>query len=90
MKSIALLFVSTTFLLSACSHSDAPPPLAAKSNNSGLVKMSSQIASYCTSSGGTPTLARHLNGDSSVQCQFANGRRCDSEALLSGQCIAYL
>ncbi|OBU13241.1 DUF333 domain-containing protein [Morganella psychrotolerans] len=55
-----------------------------------LTDLTEDARASCSYAGGTPSLIHELNGAQSSVCQFANGKRCNERALLSGSCGSVL
>lgn len=51
-----------------------------------LIDLTEDARASCSYAGGTPSLIRELNGAQTPGCQFANGKRCSQQSLLSGSC----
>ncbi|MDF9910637.1 UNVERIFIED_ORG: putative hemolysin [Pantoea brenneri] len=64
------------------SHRNKPPP----PTSSHAVVMSSLAESTCSSAGGTLAFSHQLDGSRVGMCQLVNGRRCDEQALIGGNC----
>jgi putative hemolysin len=48
--------------------------------------MSSLAESTCSNAGGTLAFSHQLDGSRVGMCQLVNGRRCDEQALIGGNC----
>ncbi|MDR5685247.1 putative hemolysin [Morganella morganii] len=55
-----------------------------------LIDLTEDARASCSYAGGTPSLIRELNGAQTPGCQFANGKRCSQQSLLSGSCGSVL
>lgn len=88
MKAATILLAGAALLLSACSSNsdDEPPQQATAAHVQPHVVMSSMAEVNCSNAGGTLAFSRQLDGSRIGMCQLANGRRCDEQALMGGQC----
>ncbi|ARU94085.1 putative hemolysin [Tatumella citrea] len=88
MKIAALLLVSASVLLSACSspNDNNEPPQQATAAHIQPVVMSSLAESNCAGAGGILAYSRQLDGSRIGMCQLANGKRCSESALIGGSC----
>lgn len=86
MKAAILLLAGAALLLSACSSNNEPPQQATAAHVQPRVVMSSMAEVSCSNAGGTLAFSRQLDGSRIGMCQLANGRRCDEQALIGGQC----
>ncbi|WP_058910229.1 DUF333 domain-containing protein [Entomohabitans teleogrylli] len=76
-------------LLTACS-SEPPQQATAAHVAPGLrAVMSSQGEANCAMVGGTPSVARQLDGTATGMCALPNGKRCSENALAAGACGSY-
>ncbi|KLN96751.1 DUF333 domain-containing protein [Moellerella wisconsensis] len=52
-----------------------------------VINLGPGINEACTSAGGIPSLTQQLDGAKTPVCQFANGKRCDVDAIQYGSCL---
>lgn len=88
MKASNFLLTAAVLLLAACSsHQDnEPPQQATAAHIQPRVIMSSLAERNCDVAGGTLAFSRQLDGTRIGMCQLTNGRRCDEQALATGNC----
>ncbi|WP_130835071.1 putative hemolysin [[Erwinia] mediterraneensis] len=91
MKAAPFLLAGAALLLSACSSNvdNEPPQQATAAHMQPQVVMSSLAASNCAQAGGSLAFSHQLDGSRIGMCQLNNGRRCDENALISGNCARF-
>lgn len=88
MKAAFFLLAGATLLLSACSSNsdNEPPQQATAAHVPSRVMMSNMAEVNCSNAGGSLAFSRQLDGSRIGMCQLTNGRRCDEQALMGGNC----
>lgn len=85
------LIVGSFWLLTGCSQS-VPEQMSYGARQDiayakQVVNLGPGLQEACATAGGIPALTLELNGGEKPVCQFANGRRCDVNAIQQGACL---
>ncbi|MEX9753376.1 DUF333 domain-containing protein [Providencia vermicola] len=85
------LLGSTMLILAGCSSSDSMNTVqvdrSASQYAQQVVNLGPKAQEACVSAGGLPSLNLELDGAQTAVCQFANGKRCAADVILTGSCI---
>ncbi|WP_066746058.1 DUF333 domain-containing protein [Proteus myxofaciens] len=97
LKTIGYLLILANFIFVAgCSNQTDQKQISVMQSNKSKnipttnlnIPLQEPAKATCVFSGGVPSLTYELQGGQTPVCQFANGKRCNEQALIDGNCIS--